>query len=70
LSGAVRPVSHTAQRLKEAEKLGFSQAVLPSATADLPRNGNGRWSEMESLPDLVARIAGSRHALQQADEAE
>ncbi|AFL49444.1 DNA repair protein RadA/Sms [Sinorhizobium fredii] len=70
LSGAVRPVSHTAQRLKEAEKLGFSQAVLPSATADLPRNGNGRRSEMESLPDLVARIAGSRHALQQADEAE
>ncbi|PDT40443.1 MULTISPECIES: DNA repair protein RadA [Sinorhizobium] len=70
LSGAVRPVSHTAQRLKEAEKLGFSQAVLPSATADLPRSGNGRWSEMESLPDLVARIAGSRRALQQADEAE
>ncbi|RVL94177.1 DNA repair protein RadA, partial [Sinorhizobium meliloti] len=26
LSGAVRPVAHTAQRLKEAEKLGFSQA--------------------------------------------
>ncbi|PDT52449.1 MULTISPECIES: DNA repair protein RadA [Sinorhizobium] len=70
LSGAVRPVSHTAQRLKEAEKLGFSLAVLPSATADLPRSGNGRWSEMESLPDLVARIAGSRRALQQADEAE
>ncbi|AWM24292.1 DNA repair protein RadA [Sinorhizobium fredii CCBAU 25509] len=70
MSGAVRPVAHTAQRLKEAEKLGFSQAVLPSATTDLPKNGNGRWSEMESLPDLVARIAGSRRALQQSDEAE
>ncbi|MCA1403290.1 DNA repair protein RadA [Ensifer sp. IC3342] len=63
LSGAIRPVAHTAQRLKEAEKLGFSQAVLPSASTELPKNGNGRWSEMESLPDLVARIAGSRSAL-------
>ncbi len=67
LSGAVRPVAHTAQRLKEAEKLGFSQAVLPSASADLPKGSGMRWSEMESLPDLVARIAGSRGALKQAD---
>src|SRR6188472_4062743 len=29
LSGAVRPVAHAIQRLKEAEKLGFGQAVLP-----------------------------------------
>ena len=29
LSGAVRPVAHAQQRLKEAEKLGFGQAVLP-----------------------------------------
>ena len=70
LSGAIRPVAHTAQRLKEAEKLGFSQAVLPSASTELPKNGNGRWSEMESLPDLVARIAGSRHALRPAEEAD
>ncbi|RVL90451.1 DNA repair protein RadA, partial [Sinorhizobium meliloti] len=58
----------TAQRLKEAEKLGVSQAVLPSASTELPKNGNGRWSEMESLPDLVARIAGSRRALQQTND--
>ncbi|CAN7561928.1 DNA repair protein RadA [Pararhizobium sp. LjRoot238] len=67
LSGAVRPVAHTAQRLKEAEKLGFSQAVLPSASADLPKGNGMSWSEMESLPDLVARIAGSKGALKQAD---
>ncbi|OJF94487.1 DNA repair protein RadA [Pararhizobium antarcticum] len=67
LSGAVRPVAHTAQRLKEAEKLGFSQAVLPAASADLPKGAGMRWSEMESLPDLVARIAGSKGALKQAD---
>ena len=29
LSGDIRPVSHAAQRLKEAEKLGFAQAFLP-----------------------------------------
>jgi DNA repair protein RadA/Sms len=41
LSGAVRPVAHTAQRLKEAEKLGFSKAVLPASSADIrPVDGN------------------------------
>ncbi|WP_075290304.1 DNA repair protein RadA [Pararhizobium arenae] len=68
LSGAIRPVAHTAQRLKEAEKLGFSQVVLPSASPDLPKGTGLRWSEMEGLPDLVARIAGSKGALKQADE--
>jgi DNA repair protein RadA/Sms len=67
LSGAIRPVAHTPQRLKEAEKLGFAQAVLPSASADLPKGNGMSWSEMESLPDLVARIAGSKGALKQAD---
>ena len=60
LSGAVRPVSHTAQRLKEAEKLGFSAAVLPAASPDLAKGSQGKWREVDSLPDLVARIAGSR----------
>ena len=67
LSGAVRPVAQTAQRLKEAEKLGFSAALLPSGSAELPKSG-GRWSEIESLPDLVARIAGSKGALQRVEE--
>src|SRR4249919_3858753 len=34
LSGAVRPVAHAQQRLKEAEKLGFGQAVLPPASEE------------------------------------
>lgn len=29
LSGEIRPVSHLAQRLKEAEKLGFERALVP-----------------------------------------
>jgi len=31
LSGAVRPVGHAPARLREAQKLGFSQAVMPAA---------------------------------------
>ena len=69
LSGAVRPVAHTAQRLKEAEKLGFAQAVMPAGTADLPSGRSGRWSEIEALPDLVVRIAGSRKRVPEAEDA-
>jgi DNA repair protein RadA/Sms len=70
LSGAIRPVAHTAQRLKEAEKLGFSKAVFPAASADVPKGLPGQWSEIDSLPDLVARIAGSKGALKHADNDE
>ncbi len=70
LSGAVRPVSQTAQRLKEAEKLGFSAAFLPSASAELPKRLKGALDEIESLPDLVARIAGSGNRFRQAEEEE
>ncbi|MCM2292031.1 DNA repair protein RadA [Allorhizobium sp. BGMRC 0089] len=69
LSGAARPVAHTAQRLKEAEKLGFASAVLPSSSPDLPKGGRG-LSQMESLPDLVALIAGSKLRQGQQEAAE
>lgn len=36
LSGEVRPVARGQERLKEAEKLGFRQAIVPKA--NLPRN--------------------------------
>ncbi|TFF22928.1 DNA repair protein RadA [Jiella endophytica] len=58
LSGAVRPVAHAAQRLKEAEKLGFSRAVLPAASSDLPKSHGMRVEDVEALPDLVAKVAG------------
>jgi DNA repair protein RadA/Sms len=61
LSGAVRPVGHTGLRLKEAEKLGFMRAVLPSGSAELPKGLSGDWASIESLTDLVVRIAGSKH---------
>ena len=34
LSGEIRPVAHSPLRLKEAGKLGFERALLPSAVND------------------------------------
>jgi DNA repair protein RadA/Sms len=66
LSGAVRPVAHAQQRLKEAEKLGFSSAVLPfggpKGSEEIAGGiGAGAFQPTE-LGDLVARIAGSRRS--------
>ena len=36
LSGEVRPVARGQERLKEAEKLGFKNAIIP--VANLPKN--------------------------------
>ncbi|MCO5157032.1 MAG: DNA repair protein RadA [Aquamicrobium sp.] len=59
LSGAIRPVAHAQQRLKEAEKLGFSQAVMPASGDEKGRGKGGRAFQPATLSDLVARIAGS-----------
>ena len=67
LSGAVRPVAHAAQRLKEAEKLGFSRAVLPESSTDLPKSSGMRVEAVEALPDLVAKVAAGG-AIHRPDE--
>jgi DNA repair protein RadA/Sms len=46
LTGAVRAVGHTDQRLKEAAKLGFARAVVPAAAAE----GNRDTKDLEFLP--------------------
>jgi len=56
LSGAIRPVAHAQQRLKEAEKLGFGRAVLPRGSEEQP--GNGPAFQPATLAELVGRIAG------------
>ena len=61
LSGAVRPVAQAAARLKEAQKLGFTRAVVPEAVrgeAEAPL----ALETVGSLATLVADIAarGSR----------
>jgi len=58
LSSGIRPVAHTIQRLKEAEKLGFKRAVLPSPGSDRKKSSLS-LNEMERLPDVVTQIAAS-----------
>ena len=62
LSAAVRPVAHAIQRLKEAEKLGFGQAVLPCGTEELSSGIGANAFQPATLTDLVIRIAGSKRA--------
>jgi DNA repair protein RadA/Sms len=62
LSGAVRPVAHAQQRLKEAEKLGFGQAVMPAGSEETAGSIVSRSFQPSTLSDLVARIAGSRRS--------
>jgi DNA repair protein RadA len=58
LSGAIRPVAHAQQRLKEAEKLGFAQAVLPKVGEDLGGGIGQSAFQPKTLGDLAVRIAG------------
>jgi DNA repair protein RadA/Sms len=60
LSGAIRPVAHAQQRLKEAEKLGFGQAVLPQGSEEPSGSMAGKSFQSGTLTDLVIRIAGSK----------
>jgi len=58
LTGAVRAVGHTDQRLKEAAKLGFACATVPAAAESGVRAGDEMALTMLSqLDELVARFA-------------
>jgi DNA repair protein RadA/Sms len=59
LSGAVRPVSVASARLREAAKLGFSGAVLPSGGADLGDGAGLRLKRIGHVSELVVEIAAS-----------
>lgn len=56
LSGGVRPVVHTALRLREAAKLGFTAAYSGRINASDHVDGLGR-NEFSALAELVGRIA-------------
>src|ERR687897_600893 len=60
LSGAVRPVSQTAARLKEAAKLGFTRAVAPNARREGGERSLPGGASIGHIADLVARIAAER----------
>ena len=52
LSGALRPVSQTENRLKEARKLGFSRAIAPARSAESPEGDDG----LRGFADLAAFV--------------
>ncbi len=52
LSGALRPVTQTENRLKEAMKLGFTQAVAPSKS----RLSGVEGIRVRQMPDLTAFV--------------
>jgi DNA repair protein RadA/Sms len=58
LSGAVRAVGHTALRLKEAAKLGFSSAVAPPSRKD-SEGARLKTVAVSSVASLVAEIAAA-----------
>ena len=57
LSGALRPVSQPESRLKEAQKLGFSTAIVPSQMK-MPRESGIRLAQTATLAELVTRLTG------------
>ena len=58
LSGALRPVSQTENRLKEAQKLGFTGAITPAGAAS---RGDTQMNvtQVADLPGLVGDILGA-----------
>jgi DNA repair protein RadA/Sms len=63
LSGDVRPVARAEMRLKEAAKLGFSQALVPQGPALSAAEATGVTPfAVARLADAVARIGGEAWA--------
>ena len=62
LSGAVRPVSQSGLRMKEASKLGFTSAVMPTnAGREISEIKGFTVHQVSELAELAARIAGAHH---------
>ena len=56
LSGEIRPVAHGALRLREAKKLGFDEAMVPSS---LKEKGDGlKLTSFATLGKLVEHMLG------------
>lgn len=71
LSGAIRPVVHANQRLKEAQKLGFVRAVLPVISIDKDASPGPALQGVDQLAGLVASIVAAgpklaKHAVPEA----
>jgi DNA repair protein RadA/Sms len=62
LSGAIRPVGQTEARLKEAQKLGLTEAVIAMA-GETPSVKGLTTKSMESVADVVAWVASRSKGL-------
>jgi DNA repair protein RadA/Sms len=62
LSGAIRPVGQTEARLKEAQKLGLTEAVIASA-GEVPAIKGLACKSMETVADVVAWVASRSKGL-------
>jgi DNA repair protein RadA/Sms len=62
LSGAIRPVGQTESRLKEAQKLGLSDAVI-AEHPETPRVNGLNIKQMTNVADLVAWVASRAKGL-------
>jgi DNA repair protein RadA/Sms len=60
LSGAIRPVSHSAMRLKEAEKLGFKAAFTPAFGEKPEKNSGIALTALRHLSELAAEFETGR----------
>ena len=58
LSGALRPVSQTENRLKEAQKLGFTSAIAPTGGKTIDVNGIS-LNQMGDLTAFVGEVFGA-----------
>jgi len=59
LGGEVRPVGQIDQRLKEAEKLGFTDALIPPLGGRRKNPASGlRLASIAHLSELVERLGG------------
>ncbi|GGF68599.1 DNA repair protein RadA [Paracoccus acridae] len=58
LSGALRPVAQAENRLKEAQKLGFSQAILPDSQK-VEGAGGMRINRIADLTRFVGEVFGA-----------
>ncbi|WP_332060362.1 DNA repair protein RadA [Bartonella sp. CB74] len=67
LSGAIRTVAHSGQRINEAKKLGFQGSVQPTATTQTTKSQTFQQKTFSELPELVGSIvAGKKHPVSRA----
>ncbi|WP_332066099.1 DNA repair protein RadA [Bartonella sp. CB189] len=60
LSGAIRTVVHSGQRIYEAQKLGFQGSIQPTTTTQAVNSPSFQQKTFSNLVDLVATVATSK----------